>query len=85
MFIDEKFRFMCEARLGSHWNNLTLKGVGEIMQSQWEHGIKTIFSSKNDKKKHIISVPAEAFATKEDMNDQSREPKIVDGRIYFSV
>ncbi|CAG9989530.1 unnamed protein product [Clonostachys byssicola] len=85
MFIDEKFRLVCKARLGRHWFNLTLKGIGEIMQSQWEHGIKTIFSSKNDKKKHIISVPAEAFATKDDMNDLSREPKIIDGRIYFSV
>uniref|UniRef100_A0A8H7K210 Uncharacterized protein n=1 Tax=Bionectria ochroleuca TaxID=29856 RepID=A0A8H7K210_BIOOC len=85
MFIDEKFRLICKARLGRHWFNLTLKGIGEIMQSQWEHGTKTIFSTKNDKKKHIISVPAEAFATKKDMNDQTREPKIIDGRIHFSV
>ncbi|CAI6065131.1 unnamed protein product [Clonostachys chloroleuca] len=85
MFIDEKFRLICKARLGRHWFNLTLKGIGEIMHSQWEHGTKTIFSLKNDKKKYIISVPAEAFATKNDMNDQSREPKIIDGRIYFSV
>ncbi|VUC25098.1 unnamed protein product [Clonostachys rosea] len=84
MFIDEKFRQICQARLGRHWNNLTLKGTGEIMQSQWEHGVKTVFSLKNDKKKQIISVPAEAFDTIQGMNDLSREPHIIGGRIYFS-
>lgn len=49
------------------------------MKTEWEYAIKPQFDSR---KEYIVSIPAEAFKG-DSMNDNSREPIIKEGRIYF--
>ncbi len=86
IFIDQAFKSLCRGRLEEKaWNQLTPTGIGEIMKTTWEYGIKPQFKPTKTGKRYIVPLPAEAFRNKliSSLDDTSREPHIKNGRIYF--
>jgi hypothetical protein len=53
------------------------------MKGEWEHAIKPQFKSPSTKKEYIVGIPAEAV-TNSKLDDTSREPVIMSGRIHFN-
>lgn len=84
IFIDEAFEAMCKARLGRKWAYLSKVGVGELMKGDWGRNIKPQFRPENTNREYIVSIPAEAFYSPGLLNDTSRLPHIINGRIHFS-
>ncbi|KAI0833091.1 actin-like ATPase domain-containing protein [Hypoxylon sp. FL0890] len=84
IFIDEAFERICKNRLGRGWDRLSKVGIRDIMKGEWEHAIKPQFKVLSSKKEYIVSIPAEAFPSKESQTDTTRQPIIKDGRIHFT-
>ncbi|KAF3006150.1 hypothetical protein E8E14_006879 [Neopestalotiopsis sp. 37M] len=82
IFVDESFERICKSRLGRRWDRLSKAGINEVMKREWEYGIKPQFKLLGGTKKYTVSIPAEAF-TGSSKDDDSREPIIRNGRIYF--
>lgn len=85
VFIDQTFEHMIKGRLGPKWNRLSKTGIREIMKNEWEYGIKPRFKPAKARKEYIVSLPAEAFGTRDpsSLDDTRREPYIKNGRIHF--
>ncbi|KAI0112712.1 actin-like ATPase domain-containing protein [Hypoxylon sp. NC0597] len=84
IFIDEAFERICKNRLGRGWDRLSKVGIRDIMKGEWEHAIKPQFKVSNNKKEYIVSIPAEAFSSKDSQTDTTRQPIIKNGRIHFT-
>ncbi|KAL2834215.1 hypothetical protein BDW59DRAFT_44951 [Aspergillus cavernicola] len=82
IFIDEAFEAICKRRLGRRWDNLSKKGVNEVMRGEWEQFIKPQFKPNSTKKEWIVSIPAEAFG-RSNLDDLSKQPNIKQGRVHF--
>ncbi|KAL2856684.1 hypothetical protein BJY01DRAFT_263171 [Aspergillus pseudoustus] len=82
LLIDEAFENMCRIRLGRRWDNLSKKGINDVMKREWEQGIKPQFKQDAVEKEYIVSVPAEAFG-RSSLDDLSKKPHIKQGRIHF--
>ena len=53
------------------------------MKNEWEYAIKPQFRLDNATKEYIVAIPAEALDGS-DLNDESRKPYIISGRIHFA-
>ncbi|KAI1135666.1 hypothetical protein F5Y05DRAFT_416006 [Hypoxylon sp. FL0543] len=84
IFVDEAFERICKNRLGRGWDRLSKVGIRDIMKGEWEYAIKPQFKLSNSKKEYVVSIPAEAFPSKEAQTDTTRQPIIKNGRIHFT-
>ncbi|KAL4924494.1 Hsp70 family protein [Aspergillus undulatus] len=82
LFIDEAFEAMCKRRLGRRWDNLSKKGVNDVMRGEWEQYIKPQFRPGSTHGDWIVGIPAEAFG-RSNIDDLSKQPYIKQGRIHF--
>jgi hypothetical protein len=82
LLIDEAFETMCKRRLGRRWDNLSKKGINDVMRGEWEQYIKPQFKPGSTHGDWIVGIPAEAFERSK-LDDLSRQPYIKQGRIHF--
>ncbi|KAL4812323.1 hypothetical protein BDW67DRAFT_127450 [Aspergillus spinulosporus] len=82
LLIDEAFEAMCKRRLGRRWDNLSKKGINDLMRGEWEQYIKPQFKPGSTHGDWIVGIPAEAFG-RSNLDDLSRQPYIKQGRIHF--
>lgn len=82
LLIDEAFETMCKRRLGRRWDNLSKKGINDLMRGEWEQYIKPQFKPGSTHGDWIVGIPAEAFERSK-LDDLSRQPYIKQGRIHF--
>ncbi|KAL3439592.1 hypothetical protein BDV09DRAFT_201719 [Aspergillus tetrazonus] len=82
LLIDEAFETMCKRRLGRRWDNLSKKGINDLMRGEWEQYIKPQFKPGSIHGDWIVGIPAEAFERSK-LDDLSRQPYIKQGRIHF--
>ncbi|KAL4736402.1 hypothetical protein BDV11DRAFT_211253 [Aspergillus similis] len=82
LLIDEAFEAMCKRRLGRRWDNLSKKGINDLMRGEWEQYIKPQFRPGSTHGDWIVGIPAEAFG-RSNLDDLSRQPYIKQGRIHF--
>ncbi|KAL8398619.1 hypothetical protein RB596_005953 [Gaeumannomyces avenae] len=84
-FIDAAFKNICEERLEHRWDALSKRGVRQILNVEWEYGIKPQFKGSNSHKEFVVCVPAEAFATSQPIvtTDMSRKPIIINGCMHI--
>lgn len=84
IFIDEAFENMAQRRLGAKWNNLSKTGVKELVKNEWQQNIKPHYKHlANSHRPYTVGIPAEAFSSKADMTDSSKEPQIKNGRFHL--
>ncbi|OAA68266.1 hsp70 family chaperone [Niveomyces insectorum RCEF 264] len=85
IFIDEAFEKMSQRRLGAKWSNLSKTGVKELVKGEWQQAIKPQYKSQaNSKRQYTVGIPAEAFSSKADLTDFSKEPHIKMGRFHLT-
>ncbi|KAL4944566.1 hypothetical protein BDV06DRAFT_220192 [Aspergillus oleicola] len=82
LLIDEAFEAICKRRLGRRWDNLSKKGVNDVMRGEWEQYIKPQFTPGSTHGDWIVGIPAEAFE-RSNLDDLSKQPYIKQGRIHF--
>ncbi|KAL5003365.1 hypothetical protein BDV10DRAFT_200311 [Aspergillus recurvatus] len=82
LLIDEAFEAVCKRRLGRRWDNLSKKGVNDVMRGEWEQYIKPQFRPGSTHGDWIVGIPAEAFG-RSNLDDLSKQPYIKQGRIHF--
>ncbi|KAL5343827.1 hypothetical protein BJX70DRAFT_971 [Aspergillus crustosus] len=82
LLIDEAFEAICKRRLGRRWDNLSKKGINEVMRGEWEQYIKPQFKPGSTHGDWVVGIPAEAFG-RSDLDDLSKQPYIKQGRIHF--
>ncbi|KAL4959262.1 Hsp70 family protein [Aspergillus stella-maris] len=82
LLIDEAFEAICKRRLGRRWDNLSKKGINDVMRGEWEQYIKPQFTPGSTNGNWIVGIPAEAF-DRSSLDDLSKQPYIKQGRIHF--
>ncbi|KAL4880679.1 hypothetical protein BJY04DRAFT_190593 [Aspergillus karnatakaensis] len=82
LLIDEAFESICKRRLGRRWDNLSKKGINDVMRGEWEQYIKPQFKPGSNHGDWIVGIPAEAF-NRGNLDDLSKQPYIKQGRIHF--
>ncbi|KAL4790417.1 hypothetical protein BDV19DRAFT_402038 [Aspergillus venezuelensis] len=82
LLIDEAFEAICKRRLGRRWDNLSKKGINDVMRGEWEQYIKPQFTPGSTNGDWIVGIPAEAF-DRSNLDDLSKQPYIKQGRIHF--
>ncbi|KAL4917172.1 hypothetical protein BDW62DRAFT_88269 [Aspergillus aurantiobrunneus] len=82
LLIDEAFEAICKRRLGRRWDNLSKKGINDVMRGEWEQYIKPQFRLGSTHGDWIVGIPAEAFE-RSNLDDLSKQPYIKQGRIHF--
>ncbi|KAL4785486.1 hypothetical protein BJX76DRAFT_356042 [Aspergillus varians] len=82
LLIDEAFEAICKRRLGRRWDNLSKKGINDVMRGEWEQYIKPQFKPGSSHGDWIVGIPAEAFEGSK-LDDLSKQPYIKQGRIHF--
>jgi hypothetical protein len=61
VFVDEAFAHLLEAKFGRDaWKKMTPRTRQQLLQSEWEHGIKQAFDGK--KRTWTINMPAECIS-----------------------
>ncbi|KAL8386330.1 hypothetical protein RB599_007955 [Gaeumannomyces hyphopodioides] len=85
VFIDAAFKNICRERLESRWDALSKRGVRQILNVEWEYGIKPQFKASDSHKDFVVCIPAEAFAASQPTvtTDISRQPIIVNGCMHI--
>lgn len=85
IFIDEAFEKMSQRRLGPKWSNLSKTGIKELVKGEWQQAIKPQYKSQaNSKRQYTVGIPAEAFNSKAELTDSSKEPHIKMGRFHLT-
>ncbi|EFX04491.1 hsp70 family chaperone [Grosmannia clavigera kw1407] len=85
IFVDEAFEHMSQRRLGPKWDSLSKAGVKELVRGEWQQVIKPQYKHMaNSRRQYTVGIPAEAFASKAELNDVSREPHIKMGRFHLT-
>ncbi|KAL4986074.1 hypothetical protein BDW68DRAFT_198313 [Aspergillus falconensis] len=82
LLIDEAFEAICKRRLGRRWDNLSKKGINDVMRGEWEQYIKPQFRPGSTHGDWIVGIPAEAFG-RSNLDDLGKQPYIKQGRIHF--
>jgi hypothetical protein len=89
IFVDEGFEKLVKDRLGTKWSKISPENKKRIIESDWEYGIKRLFSKTNRDEKWSVPLPIEAatthFRIRRSLNDKrNKDVPIEDGRIQFS-
>lgn len=60
IFIDEQFEAQAKRSLGKRWTSISPSARKQVLDSQWENGIKKNFDGKEQEL--TVTLPAEAFS-----------------------